>query len=146
MSVVDVVLLVAAVLFAITGWRRGLVYGVLVTRRFSDWRRGWPVARAEGSRLVGRRFSQGARRTSSSCSCALASDRRWLAWSDAGLQGAVTWGPLVQAQQRRRCTPFGLHHAAGGLVPCRRSTPRATRAALARDVQTVAGARRVRRA
>ena len=29
MSAIDVVLLVAAVLFAITGWRRGLVYGLL---------------------------------------------------------------------------------------------------------------------
>ena len=29
MSVIDIVLLVAALLFAVTGWRRGLVYGLL---------------------------------------------------------------------------------------------------------------------
>ena len=95
MSVVDVVLLVAAMLFAITGWRRGLVYGLLSLVGFltgaavglwvapkvvDSWDDGWPKAlialiivflcAAIGQVLVGM------------------VGRR--------LQGAVTWGPLVK--------------------------------------------------
>jgi S1-C subfamily serine protease len=94
-SVVDVVLLVAAVLFAITGWRRGLVYGFLSLVGFltgaavglwvapkvvDSWEDGLPKAliallivflcAAIGQALVGM------------------VGRR--------LQGAVTWGPLVK--------------------------------------------------
>ncbi len=95
MSVVDVVLLVAALLFAVTGWRRGLVYGVLSLVGFltgaaaglwlapkvvDSWEDGLPKAlvaltivflcAALGQVLVGM------------------VGRR--------LQGAVTWGPLVK--------------------------------------------------
>ena len=95
MSVIDVVLLVAAVLFAITGWRRGLVYGFLSLVGFltgagvglwlapkvvDSWQDGWPKAlvallivflcAALGQTLVGM------------------VGRR--------LQGAVTWAPLVK--------------------------------------------------
>lgn len=94
MSVIDVVLLVAAVLFAITGWRRGLIYGLLSLVGFltgaavglwvapkvvASWENGLPKAMvallivflcaALGQVLVGM------------------VGRR--------LQGAVTWGPLV---------------------------------------------------
>ena len=95
MSVIDIVLLVAALLFAITGWRRGLVYGLLslvgfltgaavglwVAPRIVDpWEDGLPKAlvallvvflcAALGQVLVGM------------------VGRR--------LQGAVTWAPLVK--------------------------------------------------
>ena len=95
MSVVDVVLLVAALLFAVTGWRRGLVYGLLSLLGFltgaavglwiapkvvDSWEDGLPKAlialiivflcAAIGQVLVGM------------------VGRR--------LQGAVTWGPLVK--------------------------------------------------
>lgn len=95
MSVVDIVLLVAAVLFAITGWRRGLVYGLLSLVGFltgaavglwvapkvvDSWDDGLPKALVAllivficagiGQALIGM------------------AGRR--------LQGAVTWGPLVK--------------------------------------------------
>ena len=95
MSVVDIVLLVAAVLFAITGWRRGLVYGLLSLVGFltgaavglwaapkvvNSWEDGLPKALVAllivficagiGQALIGM------------------AGRR--------LQGAVTWGPLVK--------------------------------------------------
>ncbi|MEO8106242.1 MAG: MarP family serine protease [Actinomycetes bacterium] len=95
MSVIDIVLLVAALLFAITGWRRGLVYGLLSLIGFltgatvglwvapkvvDSWQDGLPkalvalavvfVCAALGQVLVGM------------------VGRR--------LQGAVTWGPLVK--------------------------------------------------
>ncbi|MFL6069823.1 MAG: MarP family serine protease [Actinomycetes bacterium] len=95
MSVVDVVLLVAAVLFAITGWRRGLVYGLLSLVGFltgaavglwlapkvvDSWDDGLPKALIAlllvflcagiGQALVG--------------------------MVGRKLQGAVTWGPLVK--------------------------------------------------
>jgi S1-C subfamily serine protease len=94
-SVVDIVLLVAAVLFAITGWRRGLVYGLLSLVGFltgaavglwaapkvvNSWEDGVPKALVAllivficagiGQALIGM------------------AGRR--------LQGAVTWGPLVK--------------------------------------------------
>jgi S1-C subfamily serine protease len=94
-SVVDVVLLVAALLFAVTGWRRGLVYGLLSLVGFltgaavglwlapkvvDSWEDGLPKAlvalvivflcAAIGQVIVGM------------------VGRR--------LQGAVTWGPLVK--------------------------------------------------
>jgi S1-C subfamily serine protease len=94
-SVVDAVLLVAAVLFAITGWRRGLVYGLLSLVGFligaavglwvapkvvASWQDGLPkvlvallivfVCAGIGQALIGM------------------AGRR--------LQGAVTWGPLVK--------------------------------------------------
>jgi S1-C subfamily serine protease len=94
-SVVDAVLLVAAVLFAITGWRRGLVYGLLSLVGFlmgaavglwaapkvvEQWQDGLPkvlvallivfVCAGIGQALIGM------------------AGRR--------LQGAVTWGPLVK--------------------------------------------------
>jgi S1-C subfamily serine protease len=94
-SVIDIVLLVAALLFAITGWRRGLVYGLLSLVGFltgaaaglwlapkvvESWSDGLPKAlialiivflcAALGQVLVGM------------------VGRR--------LQGAVTWGPLVK--------------------------------------------------
>ncbi|MCZ3389051.1 MAG: MarP family serine protease [Actinomycetia bacterium] len=95
MSVIDIVLLVAALLFAITGWRRGLVYGLLSLVGFltgaavglwlapkvvDSWQDGLPKAltalaivfvfAALGQVLVGM------------------VGRR--------LQGAVTWGPMVK--------------------------------------------------
>ena len=95
MSVIDIVLLVAALLFAVTGWRRGLVYGALSLVGFlvgagvglwlaplvvDSWEDGLPKAivalvivflfAALGQVLVGM------------------VGRR--------LQGAVTWGPLVK--------------------------------------------------
>lgn len=95
MSVIDIVLLVAALLFAITGWRRGLVYGILslvgfltgaavglwaAPRIVDPWEDGLPKAlvallvvflcAALGQVLVGM------------------VGRR--------LQGAVTWAPLVK--------------------------------------------------
>jgi S1-C subfamily serine protease len=94
-SVIDIVLLVAALLFAVTGWRRGLVYGALSLVGFlvgaavglwlaplvvDSWENGLPKAlvaliivflfAALGQVLVGM------------------AGRR--------LQGAVTWGPLVK--------------------------------------------------
>lgn len=95
MSVIDIVLLVAALLFAITGWRRGLVYGLLSLVGFltgaavglwvapklvDSWEDGLPkalialavvfVCAALGQVLVGM------------------VGRR--------LQGAVKWGPMVK--------------------------------------------------
>ncbi len=95
MSVIDLVLLVAALLFAVTGWRRGLVYGFLSLVGFltgaavglwiapkivNSWEDGVPKAivalvvvflcAAIGQVVVGM------------------AGRR--------LQGAVTWGPLVK--------------------------------------------------
>jgi uncharacterized membrane protein required for colicin V production len=95
MSVIDIVLLVAALLFAVTGWRRGLVYGLLSLVGFltgaavglwlapkvvDSWQDGLPKAltalavvfvfAALGQVLVGM------------------VGRR--------LQGAVTWGPMVK--------------------------------------------------
>lgn len=95
MSVIDIVLLVAALLFAITGWRRGLVYGLLslvgfltgaavglwlAPKAVDSWQDGLPKAltalaivfvfAALGQVLVGM------------------VGRR--------LQGAVTWGPMVK--------------------------------------------------
>lgn len=95
MSVIDIVLLVAALLFAITGWRRGLVYGLLslvgflcgaavglwlAPKAVDSWEDGLPKALAAlaivfvlaalGQVLVGM------------------VGRR--------LQGAVTWGPMVK--------------------------------------------------
>lgn len=95
MSVIDIVLLVAALLFAVTGWRRGLVYGLLSLVGFltgaavglwvapqlvDSWEDGLPKAlvalvvvflcAALGQVLVGM------------------VGRR--------LQGAVTWGPMVK--------------------------------------------------
>ncbi len=95
MSVIDIVLLVAALLFAVTGWRRGLVYGLLSLVGFltgaavglwlapqlvDSWTDGLPKAltalaivfvfAAVGQVLVGM------------------VGRR--------LQGAVTWGPMVK--------------------------------------------------
>lgn len=95
MSVIDIVLLVAALLFAITGWRRGLVYGLLSLVGFltgagvglwlapkvvDSWQDGLPKAltalaivfvfAAMGQVLVGM------------------VGRR--------LQGAVSWGPMVK--------------------------------------------------
>ena len=82
MSVIDIVLLVAALLFAVTGWRRGLVYGLLSLVGFltgaavglwlapqlvDSWADGLPKALGG----VGRSSSSSRR-----------SARCWWAWSD----------------------------------------------------------------
>ena len=51
MNVVDLVLVVAMLIFAVTGWRKGFLYGLLSLMGFPRRGSGWPVA---GAMLLGR--------------------------------------------------------------------------------------------
>jgi S1-C subfamily serine protease len=94
-SVIDVVLLVAAVLFAVTGWRRGLLYGLLslvgfllgaavglwlAPKTVESWQDGWPKALAALSIVF----------------IAAAIGQVVMGMAGRRMQGAVTWGPMLQ--------------------------------------------------
>lgn len=95
MSVIDIVLLVAMVLFAITGWRRGLLYGLLSLVGFLSgaalglWiaprlLESWPDGMATALTAIVIVF------------VLAALGQVLVGMFGRRLQGAVTWGPLVK--------------------------------------------------
>ena len=116
MSVIDIVLLVAALLFAITGWRRGLVYGLLSLVGFLT---GAAVGLWLAPKLVDS-WADGLPKALTALAVVFifaALGQVLVGMVGRRLQGAVTWGPIGQAQRHRWGRSLCLHHASGRLVP-----------------------------
>ena len=95
MSVIDIVLLVAALLFAITGWRRGLVYGLLSLVGFLT---GAAVGLWLAPQLVDS-WTDGLPKALSALAIVFvfaAVGQVLVGMVGRRLQGAVTWGPMVK--------------------------------------------------
>ena len=95
MSVIDIVLLVAALLFAVTGWRRGLVYGLLSLVGFLT---GAAVGLWLAPQLVDS-WTDGLPKALSALAIVFvfaALGQVLVGMVGRRLQGAVTWGPLVK--------------------------------------------------
>ena len=95
MSVIDLVLLVAALLFAVTGWRRGLVYGFLSLVGFLT---GAAVGLWLAPKIVNSWEDGVPKALVALVVVFLCAAIGQVAVGMAGrrLQGAVTWGPLVK--------------------------------------------------
>ena len=95
MSVIDIVLLVAMALFAITGWRRGLVYGALSLV-------GFLTGAAAGLWLAPRLLESWPDGAATAITAIVivfvlaALGQVLVGMFGRRLQGAVTWGPLVK--------------------------------------------------
>ena len=95
MSVIDIVLLVAALLFAITGWRRGLVYGLLSLVGFLT---GAAVGLWLAPKLVDS-WADGLPKALTALAVVFifaALGQVLVGMVGRRLQGAVTWGPMVK--------------------------------------------------
>jgi S1-C subfamily serine protease len=95
MSVIDIVLLVAALLFAVTGWRRGLVYGLLSLVGFLT---GAAVGLWLAPKLVDS-WADGLPKALTALAVVFvfaALGQVLVGMVGRRLQGAVTWGPMVK--------------------------------------------------